>query len=266
VARLYRYSPSPLRQLADSLPVGGTLTLSRYRDLGGVRGALTRHADAALAEAVRVSDLTEREVLAGLTRLVTVDETGRRARRRIKITALAEPMSIALQVFVERRLLLSDTDDDGHVWLTVAHEALLTGWRPLETATADITAALRTARAVEQAAEEWNVADRPEHFLWDAERLTATLVTLGMAGDTTAATLRPRLPSSRSMTRLGRSSTPPPGASTPSRSANGVVVPHHRRAVDLAAARDRRVDSRFPATRTAQTHATPRSSTGSPLS
>ena len=172
-----------LRQLADSLPVGGTLTLSRYRDLGGVRGALTRHADAALAEAVRVSDLTEREVLAGLTRLVTVDETGRRARRRIKITALAEPMSIALQVFVERRLLLSDTDDDGHVWLTVAHEALLTGWRPLETATADITAALRTARAVEQAAEEWNVADRPEHFLWDAERLTATLVTLGMAGD-----------------------------------------------------------------------------------
>jgi WD40 repeat protein len=172
-----------LRQLADSLPVGGTLTLSRYRDLGGVRGALTRHADAALAEAVRVSDLTEREVLAGLTRLVTVDETGRRARRRIKITALAEPMSIALQVFVERRLLLSDTDDDGHVWLTVAHEALLTGWRPLETATADITAALRTARAVEQAAEEWNVADRPEHFLWDAERLTATLVTLGMARD-----------------------------------------------------------------------------------
>jgi hypothetical protein len=172
-----------LRQLADGLPVGGTLTLARYHDLGGVRGALTRHADAALAEAVRSSGLTEREVLAGLTRLVTVDETGRRARRRIKLTSLAEPLRVTLQVFVERRLLLSDTDDDGQVWLTVVHEALLTGWRPLGTATADITAALRTARAVEQAAADWNSAGRPEHYLWDDERLTATLATLGMTGE-----------------------------------------------------------------------------------
>ena len=49
-----------LRQLADGLPAGGTLTLARYHDLGGVPGALTRHADAALAEAVRASGLTER--------------------------------------------------------------------------------------------------------------------------------------------------------------------------------------------------------------
>ncbi|MCA1693417.1 MAG: TIR domain-containing protein, partial [Actinobacteria bacterium] len=172
-----------LRQLADGLPAAGTLTLARYRDLGGVRGSLTRHADAALAEAVRVSGLTEREVLAGLTRLVTVDETGRRARRRIKLPGLSAPLRVALQVFVDRRLLLSDTDEDGHVWLTVAHEALLTEWKPLDTATADIIVALRTARAVEQAAGEWNSAGRPEHYLWDDERLTATLTTLGVAGD-----------------------------------------------------------------------------------
>jgi hypothetical protein len=57
--------------------------------------------------------------------------------------------------------------DDGQVWLAVAHEALLTGWRPLDTATADIIAALRAARAVEQAAAEWNNAHRPEHYLRD---------------------------------------------------------------------------------------------------
>ncbi|MCA1693775.1 MAG: WD40 repeat domain-containing protein, partial [Actinobacteria bacterium] len=174
-----------LRQLAEGLPVGGTLTLSRYGDLGGVRGALTRHADAALAEAVEVSSLTEPEVLAGLTRLVTVDETGRRARRRIKLTGLSKPLRVALQVFVDRRLLLSDTDDDGQVWLTVAHEALLTGWRPLDTATADITLALRTARTVEHAAAEWSSAGRPENYLWDAERLIASRTTLGMTGDST---------------------------------------------------------------------------------
>jgi WD40 repeat protein len=169
-----------LRQLADGLSAGGTVSLPRYHGLGGVRGALTRHADAAFTAAVQASGLTEREVLAGLTRLVTVDETGRRGRRRIKLTSLPGPLRVALQVFVDRRLLLSDTDEGGQVWLTVAHEALLTGWRPLDTATADITAALRTARTVEQAAAEWTSADRPEHYLWDDKRLTATLATLGM--------------------------------------------------------------------------------------
>jgi hypothetical protein len=172
-----------LRQLVEGLPFGGTLTLARYRDLGGVRGALTRHADAALAEAVRVSGLTEREVLAGLTRLVTVDETGRRARRRIKLTSIAEPLRVTMQVFVERRLLLSDTDDDGQVSLTVVHEALLTEWRPLDSATVDITIALRAARTVEHAAADWTSAGRPEHYLWDYERLTTTLATLAMTGD-----------------------------------------------------------------------------------
>ncbi|MGH3853780.1 MAG: TIR domain-containing protein [Pseudonocardiaceae bacterium] len=172
-----------LRQLADGLPVGGTLSLSRYGDIGGVQGALARHADATLAEAVRASGLTESEVLAGLTRLVTVDETGRRARRRIRLTGLPEPLRVALQVFVERRLLLSDTDEVGQVWLTVAHEALLTEWRPLDTTTADIITALHTARAVEQAAAEWASAGRAEYYLWDNKRLTATLATLGMAGD-----------------------------------------------------------------------------------
>jgi len=153
-----------LRQLADGLPPGGTLTLSRYHELGGVQGALAQHADAALAEAVRTSGLTNREVLAGLTRLVTIDETGRRARRRIRLENLAEPLRNALKVFVDHRLLLNDTEG-GHVWLTVAHEALLTGWRPLDTATADITNALRTARTVEHAAADWNSAGKPDHYL-----------------------------------------------------------------------------------------------------
>jgi len=117
-------------------------------------------------------------VLTGLTRLVTVDDTGRRTRRRIKLTALTTPLRAALGVFVDRRLLLSDTDDTGQVWLTVAHEALLTGWRPLDTATADITLALRTARTVEHAAAEWNSAGRPDNYLWDTDRLIATRTAL----------------------------------------------------------------------------------------
>jgi hypothetical protein len=119
-------------------------------------------------------------VVAGLTRLVTIDDTGRRARRRITLAGLSPPLRVALRVFVDRRLLLSDTDHEGQVWLAVAHEALLTAWHPLDSATADITHALRTARMVEQAAAEWTSAGRPEHYLWDDKRLTATQTTLGM--------------------------------------------------------------------------------------
>jgi TIR domain/WD domain, G-beta repeat len=169
-----------LRQLADGLPAGGTLTLARYHDLGGVQGALARDADAALADAARASGLSDREVLAGLTHLVTIDENGRRARRRITLASLTPPLRVALQVFVERRLLVSDTDHEGRVWLAVAHEALFTGWRPLDTAITDITVALRAARIVEQAAAEWDSAGRPVHYLWDDERLTTTRTTLGM--------------------------------------------------------------------------------------
>ena len=172
-----------LRQLAVGLPAGGTLTFARYRELGGVRGALTRHADAALAAAVQTSGLTEHDVLAGLTRLVTVDDNGRHARRSIKLAGLPGQLRLALQVLVDLRLLLSDTDNAGEVWLAVVHEALLTEWRPLHAAIMQVAVALRAARTVEQAAAEWNSAGQSEHYLWDEERLAATVKILGMTND-----------------------------------------------------------------------------------
>ena len=172
-----------LRQLAVGLSAGDTLTFARYRELGGVSGALTRHADAALAAAVQTSGLTENDVLAGLTRLVTVDDNGRHARRSIKLASLPRQLRLALQVLVDLRLLLSDTDNAGEVWLAVVHEALLTEWRPLHAAIMQVTVALRAARTVEQAAAEWNSAGQSEHYLWDEERLAATVRILGMTND-----------------------------------------------------------------------------------
>jgi energy-coupling factor transporter ATP-binding protein EcfA2 len=85
-----------LHELAADLNAGGTLSVERYKAIGGVRGALARHADAALAEAVRTTGLTEQDVLAGLIRLVTVDDTGRQARRRVGSTTIDEPLHAAL--------------------------------------------------------------------------------------------------------------------------------------------------------------------------
>lgn len=69
-----------LAQLADGVGRGGQLSPQRYERLGGVQGALTRQADAALAEATAASGRRREEVIAGLLRLVTVDEQGRPIR------------------------------------------------------------------------------------------------------------------------------------------------------------------------------------------
>lgn len=194
-------------------------------------------------------------MLAGLTRLVTIDDTSRRARRRITLASLTQPLRVALQVFVDRRLLLSDIDHEGQVWRAVAHEALFTGWHPLGTAIADITVALRTARTVEQAAAEWTSAGRAKHYLWDDKRLTAARSALRTTDDSDR---NPAMPPLVELDDQGRRfSRPTPSVSTPSSNVTGAPHPHHHRAVHPAGARADRRWSRGLATATSQRRPTP---------
>ncbi|MFD1541888.1 nSTAND1 domain-containing NTPase [Nonomuraea guangzhouensis] len=166
-----------LHELAENLSRGGTLSASRYAEIGGVGGALMQHADRALDRAIADSGLTREQVLAGLVRLVTLDDEGRRASRPVEPAALPEAVRAAFATFVNERLLTEVIDDD-RVRVGVAHEALLTEWPALNTAIADQEAVLATARSVEQAAAEWAAAGRTEHFLWDARRLIAVEASL----------------------------------------------------------------------------------------
>ena len=62
-----------LAELADGVTRGGTLLTSRYEQIGGVQGALTRQADAALAEAVKAGGRTRRS---GDRRLAAIGHGG----------------------------------------------------------------------------------------------------------------------------------------------------------------------------------------------
>ena len=108
-----------LAQLADGAGRGDQLSLARYEELGGVQGALVRQADAALGEALAATGRSEEQVLAGLLRLVTVDELGRPARWRVPRQELPGPVRGELDAFVARRLVSTDTEDGVVVW----------GWR-----------------------------------------------------------------------------------------------------------------------------------------
>jgi len=174
-----------LAQLAEGVTRGGQLSLARYEQLGGVQGALTRQADAALVEASAASGRDREEVIAGLLGLVTVDEQDRPTRWRVPRNELTGPVIRELDAFVRRRLLTTDTHN-GTVVIGVAHEAFLSAWPPLTQAIEENASALRARRALEQAATEWHDEGRSPARLWERGQLAAALADTGAhlkAGD-----------------------------------------------------------------------------------
>ncbi len=167
-----------LSQLADGVGCGGQLSTARYDQLGGVQGALTRQADTALTHATTATGRRQEEVIAGLLRLVTVDEQGRPTRWRVPRAELPEPVNRELDVFIERRLLTTD-NDNGSVVVGVAHEKILSAWPPLAQAIEKNKSALRACRAVEQAATEWNDGGRSPARLWERSQLAAAVADTG---------------------------------------------------------------------------------------
>jgi formylglycine-generating enzyme required for sulfatase activity/energy-coupling factor transporter ATP-binding protein EcfA2 len=167
-----------LAQLADGVGRGGRLSATRYEQLGGVRGALLRQADAALAEAQAASGRTRDQVIAGLLRLVTIDEQARPARRRVPRAQLPAPVAAELDVFITHRLLATDTEH-GEVVIGVAHEAFMSAWPPLASAIAAAGVALRARRAIEEAAADWDNAGRSPDRLWERGQLAAALIDTG---------------------------------------------------------------------------------------
>ena len=167
-----------LAQLAQGVRRGGQLSAARYEQLGGVQGALTQQADEALTDAVRARDCPREQVIAGLLRLVTVDDQGRPTRYRVNRRELPDPVVAGLEPFVTRRLLITDTENDRSV-VGVAYEAFLSAWAPFAEAIEENASALRARRAVEQAAAEWDKEGRSPARLWERGQLAAALADTG---------------------------------------------------------------------------------------
>ncbi len=167
-----------LAQLAEGVGRGGRLSRARYEQLGGVQGALTRQADAALAEAVTAGRRSPEQVIAGLLRLVTVDEQGRPTRWRVLRDELPTPVITELDTFVECRLLTTD-EGNGSGVIGVTHEAFLSAWPPLADSIAANVRALRARSTVEHAATEWHDDGQPPTRLWTGGQLAASLADTG---------------------------------------------------------------------------------------
>ncbi|WP_343213384.1 protein kinase domain-containing protein [Archangium violaceum] len=137
--------------------------------LGGVAGALARHADGVLARLLPDERIAARRLL---LKLVTAE--GTRARRTpaelLSGGVEAEEERAALEALVRGRLLVA-REAQGEATYEVSHEALLTGWDLLRGWLAGDAERRAAHQRLERAAAEWRRLGRPADALWGARSL-----------------------------------------------------------------------------------------------
>ncbi len=151
-----------------------TLTLAGYRQLRGLRGALSRRAELIHERLDEAESETARQVF---LRLVTLGEGTEDTRRRVlrsELEALESAAALAdvLEQFGEARLLTFDRDAvSGGPTVEVAHEALLREWPRYREWVEDARGDLRLQRNLASEASQWLAASRDPDYLLTGSRL-----------------------------------------------------------------------------------------------
>jgi WD40 repeat protein len=143
---------------------GRRLTIDAYHDVGGVAGALEKHAEEIYSGfTAEEGEICRRVFL----RLVQVDEQGRATKRRLGLEEL--PGEGVVSRLTNARLLT--TDQEKHPTVELAHEALLANWERLKQWIEQNREALRTRRRLDEAVAEWLGRGRDSSFLLEGGRL-----------------------------------------------------------------------------------------------
>jgi WD40 repeat protein/DNA-binding SARP family transcriptional activator len=152
-----------------------TLTVSGYRDSGGIHDALTRTAEEIFAG---LSERTRDDARQLFLRLVTPGEDGadfRRLASRTELLSLrpyAGEMAATIRAFGDARLLSFDRDPGTRgATVEIAHEALLKQWTRLRVWVDESREDLRIGRRLALAARDWLDSGREVSFLATGIRL-----------------------------------------------------------------------------------------------
>jgi WD40 repeat protein/tRNA A-37 threonylcarbamoyl transferase component Bud32 len=151
-----------------------TLPRKAYRALGGVGGALGRHAEDVLAG---LSAEQQRLVRIAFRHLVTAEGTRAIVGERDLRAALAAAASDrgvadrALDRLIEARLLVASEGDHGAHQIEVVHEALLEAWPRLAGWRREDADGVRFRDHLRAAAKQWDERGRPAGLLWRGDAL-----------------------------------------------------------------------------------------------
>jgi serine/threonine protein kinase/formylglycine-generating enzyme required for sulfatase activity len=157
-----------LAELWERCEMSGVITAEAVAALGGVEGALARHADRVLAGMLPDERAAARRVL---VRLATARKT--RARPGLGELVGGDPVTAAaIGRLVESRLLVA-REQEGESTIEVAHEALFTGWPRLRDWLDEEGGAARMRERIASAAHDWQRDGRPREGLWGPRALLA---------------------------------------------------------------------------------------------
>jgi serine/threonine protein kinase/formylglycine-generating enzyme required for sulfatase activity len=144
----------------------GIIPDAALADIGGVAGALARHADRVLDGLLPENRMAARTLL---LRLVTL--RGSRVRHtEDDLLAGGAAHAAALAALVAGRLLVA-REIDGQAVYEIAHEALIDAWPTLHGWVSEEDRLLRVRQLLAAAAEEWERQSRAREALWQARRL-----------------------------------------------------------------------------------------------
>lgn len=147
---------------------GPVITQSALDAIGGVSGALARHADQVMLSLPENQRGEARRILMAL---VTVE--GTRARRSHDELVRSPAAAPALDALVKARLLVARDTGEG-VSYEVAHEALLKGWAALRKWLDEHRESRAARQRLESAAAEWQRLNRHRDALWGPKQIAET--------------------------------------------------------------------------------------------
>ncbi|MEO1290546.1 MAG: serine/threonine-protein kinase, partial [Chloroflexota bacterium] len=154
---------------------GMLMTLSSYRESGGVLGSLARRAEELYLE---MDEAHQEAIRQMFLRLVTLGEGTEDTRRRVRWSELSfydgidDPMANVRDLFTKYRLLTGDNDPQTREpTVEVAHEALIRQWQRLRNWLADNRENIRIQRQVVGAVHEWQQNEQDDSFLATGMRL-----------------------------------------------------------------------------------------------
>ncbi|MCU0685761.1 MAG: SUMF1/EgtB/PvdO family nonheme iron enzyme [Polyangiaceae bacterium] len=144
----------------------GLIRRSALEAMGGVGGALAKHADALLATLGPALTAEARRLL---VRLVTSDDT--RVRRTSAELGAGRPAArAALDALVRGRLVVAHEDEGGGAF-ELAHEVLIREWGALRRWLHEDAGKRAVRERLTVAARDWALAGRPTDALWSARQL-----------------------------------------------------------------------------------------------
>ncbi|MEH1845408.1 MAG: caspase family protein [Nostoc sp.] len=148
------------------------LTIAKFNELGGVIGALNRHAENLYASFTKQQQPWVKRIFLKLVRTGAEEKDTRQRQPKQELLSLAgenldeQPaINQVIEKLIQGRLIVTDTEAREEVWIDLAHEALIDGWQKLQEWRQQDRDLRRLDDKLADALREWLHKEEDEQYL-----------------------------------------------------------------------------------------------------